>query len=821
MNLKSNYLTLSMKEQICFAIVLLTAFSILVILSLVCTFCYEIFKEDYKQKKLYFYDKFKEYIEVCFYFQNFCLLQYEEIIKRLQLQVSKFQRNSTTFYNLTTNFGISTAANYVQDFNPEIHKNISENNDYLFFFCYNENKYICQQMKLQSIYLYTSLDSLIFSHDIYKSFNIPGYGVSLIDSLLIVDVYANISLSFNGTKLYKSILDLNNNYAENYSNFNGIELYKYYDNIVRVMLNNNYIMMGYYFLSKLLFQFDDMFEKVVIELSTIEEASIIDINNNSSFLEYAKSITGYYTSVKFPENKFSFINYNNNKFYYIESTMIENYLYSLHNKMAFYLDISFIPLNYENNTIISPELCILFLLKQINYDLDTDKINELYNNIKRGVSNITDCFFNKNIFKNQNEIEDVFILNCSHFLTVNNSIEQGIIDTGEQKYYYAKYTYPNYNVLKEFKSDYLFLDQINFYLFASFKDPEEYSNFVFIIYRNCFLLILILVIYIWIICLTVNLLIYVKIINQLTEPINKMQEAIESSSVKDESLFKYEYDDFINDLFITCKELLSGQIDKNNNENGLGQFNILSIPKDKQKNIDNNIYQRNLIINNDLMEQLIMEQQSMMDFSKNIQINELYDEYTNDNISLKKNKKKQQLNNDFALNSQENKKIENENISNKNTIKINKNNEVEDREPYRKLFQISEYLNYYQNKTEDNYVHIINNVINDESKKSNISKISNNMNVNGSLKITSKLKKKIVRGDSYGKPEDNDNIVINMLDNKDIGYLWYMEAKKKKNKSLNYHTNYNYDELFMDFNNYQNNHENIKRNDIVKDMNLH
>ena len=133
MNLKSNYLTLSMKEQICFAIVLLTAFSILVILSLVCTFCYEIFKEDYKQKKLYFYDKFKEYIEVCFYFQNFCLLQYEEIIKRLQLQVSKFQRNSTKFYNLTTNFGISTSANYVQDFNPEIHKNISENNNYLFF----------------------------------------------------------------------------------------------------------------------------------------------------------------------------------------------------------------------------------------------------------------------------------------------------------------------------------------------------------------------------------------------------------------------------------------------------------------------------------------------------------------------------------------------------------------------------------------------------------------------------------------------------------------------------------------------------------------
>ena len=821
MSLKSNYLTLSMREQICFAIVLLTVFSILVILSLSCTFCYEILKEDYKQKKLYFYDKFKEYIEVCFYFQNFCLLQYEEIIKRLQLQVFKFQRNSTLAYNFTTNFDISTAANYVQDFDPEKHKNISENNDYLFFFCYNENKYLCQQMKLQTIYLYTSLDSLIFSHDIYKSFNIPGYDVSIINSLLLVDVYTNISLSFNGTKIYKSILNLNNNYAENYSNYNGIELYKYYDDLVRVMMNNTYIMLSYFLFTDVLFEFEDMFEKTENEMKHIEEVSIIDRNNPNSFYEYARAITGYYSSVKFPENKFSFISYSNDRFYYIESSMIENYLYFLLSKIASYLDISFIPLNYENNTIISPELCILFLLKQINYDLDTDKINELYNNIKRGVSNITDCFFNQNLFENQNEIEDVFLLNCSHFMTVNNSIKQGIIDTGEIQYYYAKYTYPNYNVLKEFRTDYLFLDQINFYLFASFKDPAEYSNLVFHIYRNCFLLILILVMYIWLICLTVNLLIYVKIINQLTEPINKIQEAVESSSVKDESLFKYEYDDFINDLFITCKELLSGQIDKNNNENGLGQFNILSIPKDKRKNIDNNIYQRNLIINNDIMEQLIIEQQSMMDFSKNIEINELYDEDTNDNISLKKNKKKQQLSGDFALNSQENKQIKNENISNKNTIKINKTNENKDREPYRKLFQVSEYLNFYQNKIEDNYIHIINNVIKDESKTSNISKISNNMNANGSLKITSKLKKKIVRGDSYGKPDDNDNFVINMLDNKDIGYLWYMEAKKKKNKSLNYHTNNNYDELFMDFNNYQNNHENIKRHDIMKDMNLH
>ena len=49
-----------------------------------------------------------------------------------------------------------------------------------------------------------------------------------------------------------------------------------------------------------------------------------------------------------------------------------------------------------------------------------------------------------------------------------------------------------------------------------------------------------------------------------------------------------------------------------------------------------------------------------------------------------------------------------------------------------------------------------------------------------------------------------------MLKNKDISYLWYMEAKKRKNKSLNYLVDKNYDELFIDSYNYQVNHDKKK-----------
>ena len=57
-----------------------------------------------------------------------------------------------------------------------------------------------------------------------------------------------------------------------------------------------------------------------------------------------------------------------------------------------------------------------------------------------------------------------------------------------------------------------------------------------------------------------------------------------------------------------------------------------------------------------------------------------------------------------------------------------------------------------------------------------------------------------------------------MLNNKNITYLWYMEAKKRKNKSINYNIGKKYNELFNDYNNYQsNNNENIKK---IKDSNL-
>ena len=146
MNFKSQFLTLPMREQIWLAIIILTMISVLIIISLTCSFCYEILKVDYNKKKLYFYDKYKEYIEATFYFQNFCLLQYEEIIKRMQKQIFQFQNNLLKF-QIPSNFNPYNAEEVVISFNPQNGNNNEQENDTdnnsLFYLCYSSQQLYC------------------------------------------------------------------------------------------------------------------------------------------------------------------------------------------------------------------------------------------------------------------------------------------------------------------------------------------------------------------------------------------------------------------------------------------------------------------------------------------------------------------------------------------------------------------------------------------------------------------------------------------------------------------------------------------------------
>ena len=294
------------------------------------------------------------------------------------------------------------------------------------------------------------------------------------------------------------------------------------------------------------------------------------------------------------------------------------------------------------------------------------------------------------------------------------------------------------------------------------------------------------IVYSWLICLFINLIIFFKVIDEWTQPIIKLQEAVESSNVRDESIFNYKYDDIIYELFLTCKELLTGQVD--NRENGLKNFNILG--KEKDNKIDKNIYKKNIIINNEIMQELINKQQSMLDFSNNIKVNEPNNIISDSPLVNNRNKKTFQSPDSTTKNEEkEQKDLE--------KIKAEKKKE---NEPYINLFKIAEYLQYYRSKLDTNNIIFINNEV-DETKVSKINS-KNTKSINSS--VSNQTKKKY----------DENNDFINMLDEKNISYLWYMEAKKKY-KNFNYNISSDYRELFTEFND---SYKNIPRSDIKRSI---
>jgi len=791
MNLKAKFLTLSMKEQICIAIFVLDIFCALALLSICGSLAYEILKEDFNQKKLYFYDKYKEYIESCFYFQNFCILQYEEILKRTQKQMWDHLQVSSK-YNFNSNF-----KNFAKDKLSKVEissyypinntlLNSTNDDELLFYTCFDNSESSlgqCSTMENLISNQYPSLSSLISSHDIDKSFKIPIYDTPIFDTPVIFNINRYTMYSFDSSKMIQRIHEICGN------EFNLSKIYKYFEYKLSAMINNVKNKLSFFFQSKhnLILH---LFEKVINEIMAQYHITF----NNYLYENLAYSATGYFTVIDYLNDNFYLINSLDDYyfFYHIESNIIKDYLFFMNNRISIFIDIYFIPLNFQNDTLINSDLCILFLLKQLDFYTEQNKVDEMYEKIIKGKSRIEECFLDKEILNSQPEIKDILNSSFNDFLFVYNyTINEGILNLQNSPYYYIKFTTPNYNSLKDFKSDYFILDQINYYLFASFRDGIKYTDSLRQVSLNCFYLIILIFVYIWGICLIVNILISFKVIVQLTEPLKKLKEAVESSSIKDESNFTYEYDEIINELFITCKELITGKIDKSNSENGLSNFNILSLPKDCQKDIEENRYLKNLIINNDIMEQLITQQQTMMDFSQNIRLNEFNNKDIEKNISSI-GMQNININNSAILANSNSNKLST--INNKKTIK-NEVKEIEDREPYKKLFQISQYLYYYQNKTDNNYIQLNDNTIKDESK---LSKISRNDKKN-SIKINEKFFKSIRRADSNTFNDNYKTLSINMINNRSLSYLWYMEAKTKKNKSLNYKIGDNFDELFKEY----------------------
>ena len=767
MSIHSRFLTLSIKEQVCLTIFLLTVFSVLVILCLPCSFSYEILREDYKKKKRFFYNEYKEYIEACFYYQGYNLLKYEEIIKRMLKEADKYSTRGGLF-EYKTDFKEEYNDQFpVRDLYYNESKEDENRTDILYFYCFNEDKDRCKEVKESLKNKYESLYSLIFTTDVYNRFRLPELDIPIVDKAIAVNINESFMFCFD-KKVMMDNLELD---------FNKIasDTIDYVSRTLEDYVNDEY------------FLYNNLYQKAEQEVFTYGltyrlDETLTPEERKEIIRDFAKEIVGYHSSVQFTNDKsrvLSYDYYGDQIYYYIEMYMEAEFLLLVHQALSIDLNIHFVPLFSHNNTILLPDICVFFMMRQTHDIFKDEKLYELYDKIIRGNSTIKECFYDKDYYEKQKIITEIFDEVGSPFLDITNKINQGIykLPNGEPLYF-MKYSFPNFNLLKNFKSDHLIMDPLNFYLFSSFKEPEEFADYIWAQHKNLFYLIIILIVYIWVICFLINMLIFYKVIKQITEPIYKLQEAIEANNVKDENVFKYEYDDIINELFITCKELITRQIDTRNNTKYSKQFNILNSGNDKNNVIDKSKYEKNLIINNDIMNELINEQQNMNDLSENIDTNTELDEDLVDKEEKHGN-----------LEKEENKQKDDKNINDnsdkfKNIVNQNKIEEENDKESYKSLFRLAEYLYYYRCKNEDNII-TVNAAITDESKKSNKMKMN-------------KVKKKISKIQSIYEVEEN--ISINMFKDKDITYLWYMEMKKRKNKSFNYQVSDDYEELFMDFN---------------------
>ena len=103
------------------------------------------------------------------------------------------------------------------------------------------------------------------------------------------------------------------------------------------------------------------------------------------------------------------------------------------------------------------------------------------------------------------------------------------------------------------------------------------------------------------------------------------------------------------------------------------------------------------------------------------------------------------------------------------------------------MLKLSDFLYYYRSKNENNIITVKGKTIIDGSKKTDKQQINRD-----------KVKKK---SSIISNLEDiEENININMFDDKDIMYMWYMEEKNNKNKSFNYQIDDDYEELFSESN---------------------
>ena len=763
---------INLQIQIFIKLLLFTCFLFIIIISESIFFVYNEYLIGTKKK--YFFNLEKRIIESNIYFQNVCLYQYENLIKLFNYQFYLYLENENILLYFANNSNYLNNYNNTVLFSHEIDKRIPEydpsipyEDQKIYVYCYSKHSLVCQ-----NIYKLIYINSMPFLNQVkaIRNFRIPFYGDFPIFGEYIVALTKYDTLySFNITRIREMIVKAKDKIKETIDE-RSVITYNFFKKFFYDFENNKF-----YF-------FEIMYKKrydIFFNFSKIK-----DINEKE---EYIKKQSIYFQTIHFENDTTRF--YNNWDYRYsrytCKNSIINGYFDFLIPLLSTTLNIISIPISHETNNLISNNLCYYLLIKQIiilniTSEQKISEFNEKFlikiKNIifNKTIINIDDCkiktYLQNNNIKEKKKAENFKFFNYYDLEYKLFSLFFSLREKDENtNIFEMKFSFPNFNSLKESNPNFFSFQQLDFYSFSfenslikKIKASKEFLN-------NINFLMLLTLNFLWILILIIFDIILSRTIIQILQPINNLIEAIELNNIikKKEILFEYKLDENINKFFLLCNNLFEGKIKEKSN---LLKFN--SNEENYSYNNNNNI-NNNLIINNRMIIKLNEEKNIC-----NNNDNEIFLLRYNNYIDLIKPRKK----NIKKLSSTNHKDNSSKKIANIFLKKVC-NNDDEDYESN-------------SNSTKGNNLN--NNEI-DNDINNNIALYKDFLDITHFLfdkYDKSRIKKNDDKSDNKNHSQleintyisfiDNENIFYKKKDYKYIAYYWYMNAKQNNHFIINY-----------------------------------
>ena len=818
MNFKQKLLTLSIKYQISILIILLSILCFLFVLGLFHLYTNIIINMQKRKRKEYFYRRYKELIDSKIRFQTFLLYQYEQLIKGFNSQIYYYGLSKNDLYDTMINYKDDLIKNYEETTEEDYDPDLPDDEKLYYLYSFSDDIYMNSKVYYSLANTHSSIDNQLKG---IRNFRITYLG----SNTRIINEYTFVPLSQG------SIYSVNRTRIKEVEELSKGNFVQYYDDLINEYVNKYKNFMNDFKKGELPFM--DIFfkDKYYIFANYVNETYLRDVYRND-VNEYINNISYHFHFINYSSKKIFFTdNGDQNKVTFIEeNSIIPYYLYFIFTQIQKSLDINTIPMFFENNTILSTNLCYSFLYKQIMLInsmsvkdvFDEEKINSIYNSLKKGVSNIGDCILDKKYnYDTKQNAYDVLNVKFNKYYSMKNRREFSLFKLSDtilsENFFCLKYSFPDFSSILNFKPTFFTLDQINLYSFSTFYEPVRYYGNVQTFYSNVEYLIVLCLLYLWILIFFYLVWRAKKLFVEVIEPINNLTNMINKLDVKEDNVLKYEPDDNINELFKLCNDLLLGKYkqkilhdneintEKVENNKSLSNFNNLKINRRlieemmENKNeynlqgdeiitfkINDYLNQRKIVIKNNMNQ----NQYKNYDLRRSAMLKNNPNESNYNNIQ-EKIKKTATI--EQAINA----------LEKKMTFEVNNTNNFESLMPivqseeniierqmllnYKDLYFIEELLFHYDYKSEGKFV----------SRHNKLLYKNNLGNYNKFLKL--RTKNKISVGKPINKEENNDESSINEKERKSASvkiriedfdksvlstyetrnllFLWYEQAK--------------------------------------------